>query len=111
MLDMMDRRRVLATARVGLTVATALVMLALVMGVRPRVQAQDQGAPPLSSNACYVCNGAATAADAAPAMHSVAAALPAPLPELPGLFTPLGVTLRVAVPPPLDPPLSPPPRA
>jgi hypothetical protein len=106
----MDRKRLLA-AHVGLTIAAALVMLALVAGLRPRVQAHEQGAPPLSSSACYVCNGAATAADVAPAMHSVAAALPAPLPEMPGLFTPLSVTVRVAVPPPLDPPLSPPPRA
>jgi hypothetical protein len=107
----MDRRQALALARVGITAAAALVLVALVVGVRPRALAQEQGAAPMTSSACYVCNGATSAADVAPAMHSVAAALPAPLPALPGLLMPLGIVLRVAPSPPLAPPRSPPPRA
>jgi hypothetical protein len=107
----MDRRQVLAAARIGLTVAAALVLLALVVGVRPRVQAQEQGTAPMSASTCYVCSGATSATDVAPAMHSVAAALPPPLPELPSLLMPLGTVVRVAPPPPLAPPRSPPPRA
>jgi hypothetical protein len=97
--------------RCAVTAAALVVALALVAGVRPRVLAEETGVAPMSSNACFLCDGAASAASAAPAGHVVGPALPAPAPG--PLLSEAPTTRTIDEAPEFagDPPPAPPPRA
>lgn len=88
-----------------------LAMWALVIGIKPRVLAQEQGPAPQEAGVCYICSGAPAAASAAPATDSVALPPPPPL-----ALMPVGSSHVVLVPHPppqtlLIAPSTPPPRA
>jgi hypothetical protein len=65
------------TLRSLVAIAALLTTFALIAGVRPRALAEETGAIPLMSDACFLCDGAATAAAAAPSANSVAHVVPA----------------------------------
>jgi hypothetical protein len=73
----MDVRVPWRTLRSLMAIVALLTALALVAGVRPRALAQETGAIPLVSDACFLCDGTATAAAAAPSANSVAHVAPA----------------------------------
>jgi hypothetical protein len=107
----MDRRDLVRASRWAVTALALIVAVALVVGIQPRTLAQEVGVGPLESTACFLCDGATTAATIAPASGSVHSASIAPLAFVilllvPGLVIQHPLAGRAAA-----PPLPPPPRS
>jgi hypothetical protein len=64
---LMGSRAALATSRWVLTALALITALALVLGVRPRVLAQEVGVAPIETGVCFLCDGSVSAAAIAPA--------------------------------------------
>jgi hypothetical protein len=67
----MGSKTIAATPRWALTTLALLTALALVLGVQPRVLAQEVGVAPIESGICFLCDGSVSAAAMAPAAESV----------------------------------------
>jgi hypothetical protein len=78
-MDPMDRTARWKPARWAVTALALLTVFALVLGVRPRVIAEQSGFSPAQTGVCFLCDGAATAATVAPAADSVSLGLAAPM--------------------------------
>jgi hypothetical protein len=105
---LMGSRTAVATARWSLTALALIMALALVLGVRPRVLAQEVGVAPIETGACFLCDGSASAATVAPVAD---VALPTALVTLliaalllPTLVTSPRVRGRDTAAPPFPPP-------
>ncbi|MGH2603838.1 MAG: hypothetical protein ACRDJ9_31195, partial [Dehalococcoidia bacterium] len=70
-MDPMDRIASWKPARWAVTALALLIVLALVLGVRPRVIAEESGFSQAQAGVCLLCDGGATAATVAPAADSV----------------------------------------
>jgi hypothetical protein len=74
----MDGRTIRLGARWSVTALALIVVLALVLGLRPRILAEQVGVAPTDGAACFLCDGSATAATIAP----VGRILPTVIPPL-----------------------------
>jgi hypothetical protein len=99
------------TLRSLMAIAALLTMFALIAGVRPRALAQETGPIPLASDACFLCDGTATAAAAAPSATSVAHATPALAPAPVLAEAPVSPAVALAPGATASMPPVPPPRA